>query len=84
MGQVFAAIELLHRFLDCSATACTIDEPEDSDPVLVVEILGSLLSNVTSSDQTRPIVPLHTLFRDFLTNKMAVCSMWTLPMPIIS
>jgi hypothetical protein len=49
-----------------------VDDPEDSDPVLVLDILhhlDSLLSNVTSSDQIRPIVPLHTSFRDFLTNK---------------
>ena len=31
--------------------------------------LGSLLSNVNSSDNSLPIVPLHTSFRDFLTNK---------------
>ena len=31
--------------------------------------LGSLLSNVNSSDSSLPIVPLHTSFRDFLTNK---------------
>jgi hypothetical protein len=31
--------------------------------------LGSLLSNVNSSDNNLPIIPLHTSFRDFLTNK---------------
>jgi hypothetical protein len=31
--------------------------------------LGSLLSNVNSSDDSLPIIPLHTSFRDFLTNK---------------
>ena len=31
--------------------------------------LGSLLSNVNSADQNRPIIPLHTSFRDFLINK---------------
>jgi hypothetical protein len=31
--------------------------------------LGSLLSNVTSSDRAGPIVPLHTSFSDFLTSK---------------
>ena len=31
--------------------------------------LGSLLSNVNSSDKNLPISPLHTSFRDFLTNK---------------
>ena len=31
--------------------------------------LGSLLSNVNSSDNSLPIIPLHTSFRDFVTNK---------------
>jgi len=31
--------------------------------------LSSLLSNVNSSDQNLPIVPLHTSCRDFLTNE---------------
>ena len=31
--------------------------------------LGSLLSNVHSSNNNLPIIPLHTSFRDFLTNK---------------
>jgi hypothetical protein len=49
-------------------TSCPCSE--DSDRVVkILRHLGSLLSNVTSFDQTRPIVPLHTSFRDFLTNK---------------
>ena len=31
--------------------------------------LGSLLSHVNSSDKNLPIIPLHTSFRDFLTNE---------------
>jgi hypothetical protein len=31
--------------------------------------LGSLLSNVNSSDKNLPIIPLHTSFCDFLTNE---------------
>jgi NACHT domain len=72
MGQLFAAIEPLSI---CSLIALRqylpIEDPEYSDPVLVLDILrhlGSLLSHVTSSDETRPIVPLHTSFRDFLTS----------------
>ncbi len=45
---------------------------DDDDYNAVVEMLrhlGSLLSNVNSADQNLPIVPLHTSFRDFLTNK---------------
>ena len=36
---------------------------------LLLRRLGSLLSNVNSSNSSLPIVPLHTSFRDFLTNK---------------
>jgi NACHT domain len=71
MGQLFAAIEplSLHSLIILRRHA-PIDDPEDSDPVVeMLRHLGSLLSNVTSSDQTGPIVPLHTSFRDFLTSK---------------
>jgi NACHT domain len=45
-----------------------VDDPDDEESVSsIVSHLGSLLSNVTSSEL--PIVPLHTSFRDFLTNK---------------
>jgi hypothetical protein len=71
MGQLFAAIEPLSiESLISLRRHAPIDDAEDSDPVLeMLRHLGSLLSNVTSSDQTRPIIPLHTSFRDFLTNK---------------
>jgi hypothetical protein len=38
--------------------------------VLLLRRLGSLLSNVNSPDENLPIVPLHTSFRDFLTEKV--------------
>jgi hypothetical protein len=47
---------------------------EDDDDVVLIAIvsgLGSLLSNATSTDLTLPIVPLHTSFRDFLTNEQS-------------
>jgi AAA ATPase domain len=72
MGQLFAAIEPLSiRTLIALRRHAPIDDPEDSRAVVeMLGHLGSLLSNVTpSDDQTRPIVPLHTSFRDFLTNK---------------
>jgi hypothetical protein len=73
MGQLFAAIEPLSiESLIALRRHAPVNDPEDSDPVLVLHILrylGSLLSNVTSSDHTRPIIPLHTSFRDFLINK---------------
>jgi NACHT domain len=71
MGHLFAAIKPLSlRSLISLRRHAPIDDPEDSDPVLeMLRHLGSLLSNVTSSDESRPIIPLHTSFRDFLTNK---------------
>ena len=73
MGQLLAAIEprSIHSLLALRRHA-PVDGPEDSDPALINEILnllGSLLSNVTSSSRTGPIVPLHISFRDFLTSK---------------
>jgi AAA ATPase domain len=71
MGQLLAAIEPFSvRDLIALRRYAPIDDPEDSGPVVgLLRHLGSLLSNVTSSDQAGPIVPLHTSFRDFLTNK---------------
>jgi hypothetical protein len=73
MGQLFAGIEPLSvGSLVALRRHVPVDDPDDSNPALVLEILsrlGPLLSNVTSPDQMRPIVPLHTSFRDFLTNK---------------
>jgi DNA polymerase III delta prime subunit len=73
MGQLLAASESLsiESMITLRRHALN-DDPEEFDPILVLDILpnlGSLLSNVTSSDRTRPIVPLHTSFRDFLTEK---------------
>jgi hypothetical protein len=45
------------------------DEHSDAAVTGILSRLGSLLSNVNSSDKTLPIIPLHTSFRDFLTNK---------------
>jgi AAA ATPase domain len=71
MGQLLAAIEPLSiRSLVILRRHAPIDDAEDSDSALeMLRHLGSLLSNVASLDQTRPIIPLHTSFRDFLTSK---------------
>jgi hypothetical protein len=37
--------------------------------VALLRRLGSLLSNVNSSDENLPIIPLHTSFRDFITDQ---------------
>jgi NACHT domain len=71
MGQLFAAIEPLSiNSLISLRQHAPFVHPEDSNLVLrILRCLGSLLSNVTSHDHTRPILPLHTSFRDFLTSK---------------
>ena len=67
MGQLLAAFEPLS--IDClTALRWYLGDRDDESVVAIVRHLGSLLSNVTSSDHTLPIVPLHTSFRDFLTN----------------
>jgi NACHT domain len=71
MGQLLAAVQPFSInsliTLRCYASK---DDSDDSDLVLeILSYLGSLLSNVTSSDRTQPIIPLHTSFYDFLTNK---------------
>ncbi len=46
------------------------DNGDDRDAVVILlRRLGSLLSNVNSSNESLPVIPLHTSFRDFLTNK---------------
>ncbi len=56
-----------HPITHCVATA---PSSSDSDAVVILlRRLGSLLSNVNSSDENLPITLLHTSFHDFLTNK---------------
>jgi NACHT domain len=71
MGQLLAAVQPFSiESLITLRHYASKDDPDDSERVLgILSYLGSLLSNVTSSDRTRPIVPLHTSFYDFLTNK---------------
>ena len=74
VGQLLAAFEPLsiRSLTTLRRHASSGDNLGDNDSDSVVETLrylGSLLSNVTSSDDTLPIVPLHTSFRDFVTKK---------------
>ncbi len=49
------------------------DDDDDGDAVVIlIRHLGSLLSNVNSSDENFPIIPLHTSFRDFLVEILCV------------
>ena len=71
VGLLLAAFEPLSIRSLTTLRQHTFDD-NDNDPNSVVEtlrFLGSLLTNVTSSDDTLPIVPLHTSFRDFVTNQ---------------
>jgi hypothetical protein len=71
LGQILAAFEPLSiQSLTTLRQYTSTDDDNDSDAVVdVLRYLGSLLSNVTSSDHTLPIVPLHTSFRDFVMNE---------------
>ncbi|KAF8815814.1 WD40 repeat-like protein [Phlegmacium glaucopus] len=70
MGQLLAAFEPLSLNSLTALRQYSLGDRDDDDSVIViVRQLGSLLSNVTLADQTLPIVPLHTSFRDFLIDK---------------
>ncbi len=71
MGQLIAAFEPLSiRSLITLRQRASIGDNSDPESVgRMLRRLSSLLSNVNSSDQNLSIVPLHTSFRDFLTNE---------------
>ncbi|KAI0258052.1 hypothetical protein BC834DRAFT_975663 [Gloeopeniophorella convolvens] len=69
MGQFFAAFEPL-SILSLASLRRHVKEVKNGGSVYsVVRDLGSLLSNVASAESSLPVVPLHTSFRDFLTDK---------------
>ena len=69
MGQLLAAFEPLSIDSLTTLRQHLRDPDYDDSVVAIVKCLGSVMSNVTSSDKTLPIVPLHTSFRDFLTDE---------------
>ena len=70
VGQLITSIEpLTIRSLIPLQQHATHDKDSDAAVTGILSRLGSLLSNVNSSDKNLPIIPLHTSFRDFLTNK---------------
>jgi hypothetical protein len=71
MGQLLAAFEPLSiRSLTTLWQFAPVKDCDDDETVFaIVRHLGSVLSNVASSDSSAPIVFLHTSFRDFLTDK---------------
>jgi hypothetical protein len=77
VGQLITSIEPLS--IRCLTTlrrhADDLDDDHDA-VVILLHRLGSLLSNVHSSDGNLPIIPLHTSFRDFLTNQEKSGDFW--------
>jgi hypothetical protein len=70
VGQLITSIEpLTIRSLIPLQQHASYDEDSDAIVTGILSRLGSLLSNVNSSDNNLPIIPLHTSFRDFLTNQ---------------
>jgi hypothetical protein len=69
MGQLLAAFEPLSIDSLTALRRYHLDDRDDDSVIAIVRHLGSLLSNVTLTDHTLPIVPLHTSFRDFLTDE---------------
>jgi hypothetical protein len=70
VGQLITSIEPLStRSLIILRQHASYDEDSNAAVTGILSLLGSLLSNVNSSNDSLPIIPLHTSFRDFLTNK---------------
>jgi NACHT domain len=68
VGQLITSIEpLTIRSLITLRQHASHNKRSDAAVMGLLRRLGSLLSNVNSSDNSLPIVPLHTSFRDFLT-----------------
>jgi hypothetical protein len=70
VGQLITSIEpLTIHSLTTLRQHTSYNKRSDAAVTGLLRRLGSLLSNVNSSDNSLPIIPLHTSFRDFLTNK---------------
>ncbi len=70
VGQLITAFAPLSIHSLTTLRHHTPNNDDDHDSVTeMLRHLGSLLSNVNTADQNLPIIPLHTSFRDFLTNK---------------
>jgi hypothetical protein len=70
VGQLITSIEpLTIRSLITLRQHASYNKRSNAAVTGILSRLRSLLSNVNSSDDSLPIIPLHTSFRDFLTNK---------------
>ena len=70
MGKLLVAFEPLSIDSLVALQRYSPDDRDDDESIIaIVGPLGSLLSNVTSTNQSLPIVPLHASFCDFLTDE---------------
>jgi len=70
VGQLITSIEpLTIRSLIPLQQHASYDNDSGAAVTGILSCLGSLFSNVNSSDQNLPIIPLHTSFCDFLINQ---------------
>ena len=76
VGQLIASIEPL-SIRSLTTLRRHNDSDDDADAAIVLlRRLGSLLTNVHSSNENLLIVPLHTSFRDFLINREKSGDFW--------
>jgi hypothetical protein len=70
VGQLICSVEPLSLRSLITLRQHTPSSSASSNAVVVLlRRLGSLLSNVNPSDENLPIIPLHTSFRDFITDQ---------------
>ncbi len=69
VGPLITSIEPLSIRSLITLRHVSLDKDHDGAITGLLSRLGSLLSNVNSPDKSLPIIPLHTSFRDFVTNK---------------
>ena len=78
VGQLITSIEPLsiYSLTTLRQHADDADDGDDDAAIVLLRRLGSLLSNVNSSDESLPIIPLHTSFRDFLAIREKSGNFW--------
>jgi hypothetical protein len=71
VGQLITSLEPLtiRSLITLRQHASYNNKCSDAAVTGLLRRLGSLLSNVNSSDNSLPVIPLHTSFRDFLINQ---------------
>ncbi len=69
VGPLITSIESLSIRSLITLRHGSLDKDDDDAITGLLSRLGSLLSNVNSPNKSLPIIPLHTSFRDFVTNK---------------